>query len=58
MPDSGPKILRYLVSRPPIFHDRLEVAGDDPSAIASTAMVLAVFGEDLGTVTALANHVR
>jgi adenylate cyclase len=34
----------------------LQVAYDDPNAIASAAMVLAVFGEDIGTMTALVDH--
>jgi tetratricopeptide (TPR) repeat protein len=34
----------------------LQVARDDPSVIASAAMILAVFGEDIGTMTALADH--
>jgi TolB-like protein/CheY-like chemotaxis protein len=34
----------------------LQVAGDDADAIASAAMTLAIFGEDLGTMTMLANH--
>jgi hypothetical protein len=34
----------------------LQVARDDPGVIASTAMILAVFGEDIGTMTALADH--
>ena len=42
--------------KPSALHDRLEVAGDDPSVIPNTAMVLAVFGEDIGTMTALADN--
>ena len=34
----------------------LRAAGDDPDVIASAAMVLAVFGEDIGTMMALADH--
>jgi tetratricopeptide (TPR) repeat protein len=34
----------------------LQVARDDPSVIASAAMILAVFGEDIGTMTAFADH--
>ena len=34
----------------------LQVARDDPDVIASAAMVLAVFGEDIGTMTALADR--
>jgi adenylate cyclase len=34
----------------------LQTARDDPGVIASTAMILAVFGEDIGTMTALADH--
>ena len=34
----------------------LQVARDDSDVIASAAMILAVFGEDLGTMTALADH--
>jgi adenylate cyclase len=34
----------------------LHVAGDDADVIASAAMILAVFGEDLGTMTALADQ--
>jgi adenylate cyclase len=34
----------------------LHVARDDPGVIASAAMILAVFGEDIGTMTALADH--
>ena len=34
----------------------LQVARDDPDVIASAAMILAVFGEDIGTMTALADH--
>jgi hypothetical protein len=34
----------------------LQVAADDPDVIASAAMILAVFGEDLGTLTALTDH--
>jgi adenylate cyclase len=34
----------------------LQVASDDSDVIASAAMILAVFGEDLGTMTALADH--
>jgi adenylate cyclase len=34
----------------------LQVARDDPGVIASAAMILAVFGEDIGTMTALADH--
>ena len=34
----------------------LQVEGDDPGVIASAAMVLAVFGEDIGTMMALADH--
>jgi adenylate cyclase len=34
----------------------LRVACDDPDVIAGAAMVLAVFGEDIGTMTALADH--
>jgi len=34
----------------------LHVAGDDPGVVASAAMILAVFGEDIGTMTALADQ--
>ncbi len=34
----------------------LQVAGDDPSVIANAAMALAIFGEDIGTMTALVDH--
>jgi adenylate cyclase len=34
----------------------LQVARDDSDVIAGAAMILAVFGEDLGTMTALADH--
>jgi len=34
----------------------LQVAGDDADVIASAAMTLAVFGEDIGTMRALADH--
>jgi adenylate cyclase len=34
----------------------LQVARDDPGVIASAAMILAVFGEDIGTMTAFADH--
>jgi adenylate cyclase len=34
----------------------LQVARDDPGVIASAAMILAVFGEDIGTMTALTDH--
>jgi TolB-like protein len=34
----------------------LQVACDDPDVIASAAMVLAVFGEDIDTMIALADH--
>jgi adenylate cyclase len=34
----------------------LQVARDDPDVIASAALVLAVFGEDIGTMMALADH--
>ena len=34
----------------------LRAAGDDPDVIASAAMVLAVFGEDIDTMMALADH--
>ncbi len=34
----------------------LQVARDDPGVIASAAMILAVFGEDIGTMIALADH--
>jgi TolB-like protein len=34
----------------------LQVARDDPAVIASAAMILAVFGEDIGTMTALSDH--
>jgi len=34
----------------------LEVAGEDPDVIASAALVLAVFGEDIGTMMALADQ--
>jgi len=34
----------------------LQAAGDDPDVIASAAMVLAVFGEDIDTMMALADH--
>jgi adenylate cyclase len=34
----------------------LQAASDDPDVIASAAMILAVFGEDIGTMTALADH--
>jgi adenylate cyclase len=34
----------------------LQVARDDPGVIASAAMTLAVFGEDIDTMTALADH--
>jgi adenylate cyclase len=34
----------------------LHVARDDPGVIASAAMILAVFGEYIGTMTALADH--
>jgi adenylate cyclase len=34
----------------------LQAARDDSDVIASAAMILAVFGEDLGTMTALADH--
>jgi TolB-like protein len=34
----------------------LQVAGDDPGVIASAAKVLAVFGEDIGTMMALADQ--
>jgi TolB-like protein len=34
----------------------LQVACDDPDVIASAAMVLAVFGEDIDTMMALADH--
>jgi len=34
----------------------LQVARDDPDVIASAAMILAVFGEDIGTMAALADH--
>jgi adenylate cyclase len=34
----------------------LQVACDDPGVIAGAAMVLAVFGEDIGTMMALADH--
>jgi adenylate cyclase len=34
----------------------LQVACDDPGVIASAAMVLAVFGEDIDTMMALADH--
>jgi adenylate cyclase len=34
----------------------LQVAPDDPGVIASAAMILAVFGEDIGTMTAFADH--
>jgi adenylate cyclase len=34
----------------------LQVACDDPAVIATAAMLLAVFGEDIGTMTALANR--
>jgi len=34
----------------------LQVARDDPGVIASAAMILAVFGEDIGTMTALGDH--
>ena len=34
----------------------LQVAGDDADVIASAAMILAVFGEDIGTMTALGDH--
>jgi TolB-like protein/DNA-binding response OmpR family regulator/Flp pilus assembly protein TadD len=34
----------------------LQVARDDPGVIAGAAMILAVFGEDIGTMTALADQ--
>jgi adenylate cyclase len=34
----------------------LHVTCDDPSTIASAAMILAVFGEDIGAMTSLADH--
>jgi TolB-like protein len=34
----------------------LQVARDDPGVIASAAMILAVFGEDIGTMTALTDY--
>jgi TolB-like protein len=34
----------------------LQAAGEDSDVIASTAMILAVLGEDIGTMTALADH--
>ena len=34
----------------------LQVARNDPDVIAIAAMILAVFGEDIGTMTALADH--
>jgi adenylate cyclase len=34
----------------------LQVAGDDPGVIAGAAMVLAVFGEDIGTMMALVDN--
>jgi tetratricopeptide (TPR) repeat protein len=34
----------------------LQVAGDDADVIAGAAMILAVFGEDIGTMTALGDH--
>ena len=34
----------------------LQAAGDEPDVIASAAMVLAVFGEDIDTMMALADH--
>jgi TolB-like protein len=34
----------------------LQVADEDPDVIASAALVLAVFGEDIGTMMALADH--
>jgi tetratricopeptide (TPR) repeat protein len=34
----------------------LHVAGYDPGVVASAAMILAVFGEDIGTMTALADQ--
>jgi TolB-like protein len=34
----------------------LQAPGDDPGVIASAAMVLAVFGQDIGTMMALTDH--
>jgi TolB-like protein len=34
----------------------LQVAGDDPGVIANAAAVLAIFGEDIGAMTALLDH--